>query len=221
MPCTHLNRRQFLLATAAATAMLGESRAETIAFPKAIEDRETRYLTWQDLARAGWLFEHWTPEDNGAWEWYRLERYVSGSWKTIGLTSPMDTESGEPLESDEGYLDRRQVPHHVLVGEFPSIPLEVVTLLAPSQYGSGERESRAPDPAIRARHGKPPSDWLKSLWAAELREWLSGLRVPVATVRDMTYWVHLVRDHGFDPLRIDGLTEAEFLQLHSAAHHGY
>jgi hypothetical protein len=37
----------------------------------------------------------------------------------------------------------------------------------------------------------------------------------------MTYWEHLTRDHGFDPIRIEGLSIEEQAKLHAAAHYGY
>lgn len=73
----------------------------------------------------------------------------------------------------------------------------------------------------RARHGRPPSRWLRSLDAAELRTWLATVEVPEAGVSGMTFWVHLTRDHLFEPRRIRGLTTEEQAKLHAAAHHGY
>jgi hypothetical protein len=73
----------------------------------------------------------------------------------------------------------------------------------------------------RARHGRPPSKWLRSLKADELRIWLKTIEVPEAGVEGMTYWEHLTRDHSFDPERIEGLTIDEQAKLHAAAHFGY
>jgi hypothetical protein len=73
----------------------------------------------------------------------------------------------------------------------------------------------------RARHGRPPSRWLRSLHADELRIWLKTIDVPEAGVSGMTFWEHLTRDHFFDPGRIAGLTVDEQAKLHAAAHHGY
>jgi hypothetical protein len=78
-----------------------------------------------------------------------------------------------------------------------------------------------PDPTRRARHGRPPSRWLRSLNAEEIRIWLKTIDVPEAGVSGMTYWTHLTRDHSFDPNKIDGLTEDEQAELHAAAHYGY
>ena len=71
------------------------------------------------------------------------------------------------------------------------------------------------------RHGRPPSTWLRSLDARELRIWMKTIEVPEVSVNRMTYWTHLTRDHSFDPLKIEGLTEDEQAKLHSAAHYGY
>jgi hypothetical protein len=77
------------------------------------------------------------------------------------------------------------------------------------------------DPIREAREGRPASKWLRSLDVDELREWLPTIDVREAGVEGMTYWEHLTRDHGFDPERIEGLTEDEQAKLHAAAHAGY
>ena len=86
---------------------------------------------------------------------------------------------------------------------------------------SQQLEHRQADPLRRARHGRPPSKWLRSLHADELRIWLKTIDVPEADVSGMTFWTHLTRDHAFDPEKIEGLTLAEQGQLHAAAHYGY
>jgi hypothetical protein len=78
-----------------------------------------------------------------------------------------------------------------------------------------------PDVSRRSLDGRPPSQWLRSLYADELRVWLATIEVPEAGVSGMTFWTHLTRDHGFDAARIDGLTEEEQAKLHAAAHYGY
>ncbi len=50
----------------------------------------------------------------------------------------------------------------------------------------------------RARHGRPPSRWLRSLHSDELRVWLKTIEVPEAGVEGMTFWEHLTRDHSFN-----------------------
>ncbi len=73
----------------------------------------------------------------------------------------------------------------------------------------------------RAQDGRPPSEWLRSMDADELRDWLADIEVPEAGVAGMTFWTHLTRDHMFRPLLIKGLTEAEQAKLHAVAHFGY
>jgi hypothetical protein len=72
-----------------------------------------------------------------------------------------------------------------------------------------------------ARHGRPPSRWLRSLEATELSEWLKTVRTPHTGVTGMTYHTHLTRDHLFKAENLAGLTGDELAKLHSAAHAGY
>jgi hypothetical protein len=85
----------------------------------------------------------------------------------------------------------------------------------------GEAGEHLPDPKRRARHGRPPSKWLRSLHADELRIWLKTIDVPVAGVEGMTFWTHLTRDHFFIAAHIEGLSVDEQAKLHAAAHWGY
>ncbi|MFN3189426.1 MAG: hypothetical protein ACE361_02795 [Aureliella sp.] len=179
------------------------------------------YLDWQQLAERGHVFEHWTPEEDGHWQWYRLERYVEGTWKSVGISLPVNRDTGEEFEPSDGYIHRDQIPHYVLAEELPDLPDVVRRHLSPSQYEPEGASLRMPDPEIQFRDGRPPSDWLTSLTAGELRKWLATIEPPPATVSGMTFWVHLIRDHSFDPRRIEGLSEHEYSLLHSAAHHGY
>ena len=176
---------------------------------------------WKVLAKEGHIFEHWTPEEDSQWKWYRLERYVDGTWKSVALSLPIHKETGEPYQPQEGYILPQEIPSYVLEGDLPSIPMEVKKQMAPSQFAASEAPLRLPDPEIRLRDGRPPIEWLRSLYAEELRSWLETVDAPESSVSGMTFWVHLVRDHGFDPRRIEGLTEHEYLLLHSAAHYGY
>ncbi len=86
--------------------------------------------------------------------------------------------------------------------------------LDPESFGQVSLERRSQD-------GRPPSEWLRSMDADELRAWLADIKVPEAGVAGMTFWTHLTRDHMFRPLLIKGLTEAEQAKLHAAAHFGY
>ena len=82
-------------------------------------------------------------------------------------------------------------------------------------------DEHEPSEKRRARHGRPPSKWLRSLHADELSIWLKTIDVPEADVVGMTYWEHLTRDHSFDPAHIEGLEIDEQAKLHAAAHFGY
>jgi hypothetical protein len=84
-----------------------------------------------------------------------------------------------------------------------------------------EGEPGEPDAKRRARDGRPPSKWLRSLKADELRIWLPTIEPPEAGVQGMTFWTHLTRDHSFDVEKIKGLTIPEQAKLHAAAHDGY
>lgn len=79
-----------------------------------------------------------------------------------------------------------------------------------------------PDGTIRAREGRPPSEWLRSLTAKEIRVWLPTVKdVPNAYIVGMTPTYHLVNDHYFAASHLVGLTRSELLKLHSCAHYGY
>lgn len=84
-----------------------------------------------------------------------------------------------------------------------------------------EGEPGQPNDKRRARDGRPPSQWLRSLNAEELRAWLPKIDPPEAGVSGMTFWTHLTRDHSFDAENIKGLTIDEQAKLHAAAHDGY
>jgi hypothetical protein len=84
-----------------------------------------------------------------------------------------------------------------------------------------EGEPGEPDEKRRARDGRPPSQWLRSLKAEELRVWLPKIDPPEAGVSGMTFWTHLTRDHSFDAENLKGLTIDEQAKLHAAAHDGY
>lgn len=158
--------------------------------------------------------EHWIVANNDGWWWYERQHWIDGAWMSTGITTPVSRDSGDRLEGTPGYLNDRLVPAHVRVA---------------SDYANDEivgetRDEHAhgrPDDERRARHGRPPSKWLRSLRADEIRIWLKTIDVPEAGVSGMTFWVHLTRDHSFDPAKIDGLNESEQAQLHAAAHYGY
>jgi hypothetical protein len=147
---------------------------------------------------------HWRVADNGVWRWFERERLIEGKWTLTGITTPMNIQTGEPYLEKTGYLEEDEVPADVL-----------------KSAGLGADDEHHPDPARRARHGRPPSKWLRSLNADELSIWLKTIEVPEADVSGMTFWEHLTRDHMFDPAKIEGLDETEQAKLHAAAHFGY
>ena len=158
--------------------------------------------------------EHWVAAENTAWNWFEREHYVGGRWKLTGVTTPISKETGLPLTGRTGYLDESLVPAEMRLGS-------QATGAEDSSDRSLETTEHEPDPARRARHGRPPSKWLRSLKADELRIWLKTIDPPEAGVEGVTYWTHLTRDHFFDPTKIAGLTTDEQAKLHAAAHFGY
>jgi len=157
---------------------------------------------------------HWRAADNEAWRWYVRETFIEGRWTLSGITTPINKISGQPYGGKTGYLDESIVPAQVRDGDLRAAGASAETLNG--EYGPGD-----PHPKRRARHGRPPSKWLRSLEADELRIWLKTIDPPEAGVSGMTYWTHLTRDHSFNPIRIAGLTIEEQAKLHAAAHYGY
>jgi len=158
--------------------------------------------------------EHWTAAENNTWQWYERENLVDGSWKLTGITTPVHKRTGERYTGHEGYLDDNLVPESVRRGEATESE-------SPGEDVAVEDDPGQPNPLRRARHGRPPSRWLRSLNAEELRIWLKTIDPPEAGVSGMTFWEHLTRDHSFSADRIAGLTIDEQAKLHAAAHYGY
>ncbi|MBI2825197.1 MAG: hypothetical protein HYX69_10975 [Planctomycetia bacterium] len=158
--------------------------------------------------------EHWTLAENNSWVWFERENLVDGRWKLTGITAPVHKQTGERYTGHSGYLDDDLVPAAVRHGEQRASA-------GPATGGAIEDDAGQPNAMRRARHGRPPSRWLRSLNADELRIWLVTIDVPEAGVSGMTYWEHLTRDHSFDSARIAGLAEDEQAKLHAAAHYGY
>ncbi|REK06693.1 MAG: hypothetical protein DWQ37_21830 [Planctomycetota bacterium] len=154
--------------------------------------------------------EHWTPAENNSWRWFEREELVDGKWKLTGITTPYNKVTGEAYQGSEGYLDPSLVPDEVRYG---TKSLDDVAAF--------EEDAGRPSPSRRARHGRPPSRWLRSLNADELHVWLKTIDPPPAGVSGMTYWTHLTRDHSFDPHKIEGLLIDDQAKLHAAAHYGY
>ena len=154
----------------------------------------------------------WKAAENSAWQWYERETLVNGEWKLTGITCPVNRDTGEYYRGAKGYLESSAVPQEVRRrGSLEAFEKDAAESDEPGRI----------DPIRRARDGRPASKWLRSLGVNELRAWLPTIEVNEAGVEGMTYWEHLTRDHGFDPVRIEGLTEEEQAKLHAAAHAGY
>lgn len=158
--------------------------------------------------------EHWTVAQNRTWRWYERESLVDGRWTPTGITTPIHKKTGQPYTGKTGYLDDNLVPAGMRL-DHQEGTAEVAT------DTSDEHDPGQPAAARKARHGRPPSKWLRSLHADEIRIWLKTIDVPEAGVSGMTFWTHLTQDHSFDPDKIIGLTEEEQAKLHAAAHYGY
>jgi hypothetical protein len=179
--------------------------------------------------------EHWTVGGNKTWRWFERENFVKGEWVLTGTTTPINKHSGERKPESIAYLDDSLVPAEVLASDKESINLvnheaevEVKNPVAakdavehPDHEHVVDLDPQLPTAECRARHGRPPSKWLRSLHAEEIRIWLKTIRVPEAGVSGMTVWTHLTRDHKFAADHIEGLTEDEQDKLHAAAHFGY
>jgi hypothetical protein len=157
--------------------------------------------------------EHWAINENRTWRWFERENFIKGKWKVTGITTPINKQTGERYAGATGYLDDDLVPEEMRAGE-PKIDAEYAD-------ATPEKDAGKPNPARRARHGRPPSKWLRSLKADELRIWMKTIEVPEADVEGMSFFEHLTRDHYFLAERITGLTTAEQAKLHAAAHYGY
>ncbi len=178
---------------------------------------KTRAQAIDDLAAAMMhgtepIDERWSTKENRTWRWYERETLKNGVWRVTGITTPIHKVTGQPYTGRSGYLDEALVPAEVRGQEHP-VKVDPPRMKDP---GDGQASSER-----RAREGRPPSKWLRSLHADEMRIWLRTIDVPPVGVSGMTFHTHLTRDHSFDAARIEGLTVAEQAKLHSAAHFGY
>lgn len=180
----------------------------------ASKDNEAKDGAAKTDAKPASIPEHWTASENNTWRWFEREHLIGGQWKLTGITTPIHKQTGERHTGQSGYLDDKLVPESVRRGE----PQPV---LAGANETAVEDDPGRPNAMRRARHGRPPSRWLRSLKADELRIWLKTIDVPEAGVEGMTFWEHLTRDHSFVPEKIEGLNEDEQAKLHAAAHYGY
>ena len=156
---------------------------------------------------------HWTVAGDPTWQWYEREEFVAGQWQLTGSTAPIHRQTGAQKIAGMDYLDDSFVPPEMRLIHAHINDSAVERML--------DFANHRPSPERKGRHGRPPSEWLRSLYADEIRIWLRSIEVPDAGVSGMTVWTHLTRDHSFDPLRIAGLSEPEQFQLHAAAHYGY
>jgi hypothetical protein len=168
---------------------------------------------------------HWQMTHNNTWRWVEREHYIDGEWRVSGMTTPVRRDTGEPLEDPvEGYLPDDEVPEEFLQAYDEITDANGDPALPEGDDGiAATEDAPGPDAAEyrRARHGRPPSRWLRTLNAPELSVWLATITPPEAGVSGMTFTEHLTRDHEFDETRIAGLSDAELEKLHAAAHHGY
>lgn len=155
----------------------------------------------------------WSYREDSTWRWFERETLVEDAWGISGRTRPVHRTTGEWAPEQEGYLDESLVPDAVRFGTREPLVFDDTDEI--------EEDCGEVSPERRAREGRPPSRWLRRLYAEELRLWLPTIDVPTASVSGMTVWTHLTRDHGFDAQRIEGLEEAELAKLHAAAHDGY
>jgi hypothetical protein len=151
---------------------------------------------------------HWTADEDETWRWYERESWIDGAWTQTGMTTPIHKRTGERKSERGGYLDDNLLPKEIRP------PVTADEAPAPVRL-------QLPTATRRSRHGRPPSKWLRSLEAAELRIWLTTIEPHEAGVSGMTYFDHLTRDHSFDAQKITGLTDDELAKLHGAAHFGY
>jgi hypothetical protein len=200
-----MRRRQFLFWASFGVFSLGEAlrcRGFDALAAAMLEEKESSAPT------------HWRAAHNETWQWYERETFLHGRWVVTGITTPINRETGLPYDEQTGYLDPSLVPAELRVWDArPDVDDADDPDVEPGEH--------RPSAVRRARHGRPPSKWLRSLHADELRVWLKTIEVPEAGVQGMTYLTHLTRDHFFDEEKVRDLAIDEQAKLHAAAHHGY
>ena len=171
-----------------------------------LDETATSLMEWSEKREAtSSRRDRWRPNANRNWRWYERQTRIDDQWKPSGVTQPTNSETGKPYTEQTGYLDESLVPEEV----------RRRTEVMHKKLLPGRKE---PSEFV---DGRPPSKWIRSLNANELRLWLRTIRVPAVGVDGMTFWAHLTRDHSFSADRIRGLTVTEQAKLHSAAHYGY
>jgi hypothetical protein len=166
---------------------------------------------------------HWNANSDATWRWYEREDLIDGEWVSTGITTPINKATGERKAGHGGYLDESLLPADLRASLHAADEHALAEPVAPASEAVAPTgpDQHLPTTECRARHGRPPSQWLRSLQADEIRIWLKSITVPEAGVSGMTFWEHLTRDHMFDAAHIAGLTTAELAKLHAAAHYGY
>lgn len=158
--------------------------------------------------------DHWRAAQNTTWRWFEKSQLVGEEWRVVALTTPLHRVTGERKMGVEGYVEDDTVPRPLFDAE-PGQMTDFCVAAGDSPAGpvaTGER---------RSRNGRPPSYWLQSLSAVELKAWLATIDPPEAGVSGMTFAEHLVGGHHFREEQTTGLTEMELAKLHGAAHHGF
>jgi hypothetical protein len=223
-----MNRRQFAfwlgfgLFSLSEKFHLGSLDRLAAATMRAVE-RKSRVAGATKAAVAKTDAVHWTLGGNDAWRWYERENLIKGNWRSTGITTPINKKTGERKWDQGGYLDESLLPEELRANEEA---YKVAATADGADKGvtladDEEPNTQLPTAKGRGRHGRPPSKWLRSLHAYELRTWLKTVDVPEAGVSGMTVWTHLTRDHLFDAGHIRGLSVHEQHKLHAAAHFGY
>jgi hypothetical protein len=202
----HMNRRRFLFWVGFGLFSLGEKLRAG-----GFDELAAATLKGADTTTP----IHWRAASNSLWQWYERETLVDNRWMVTGITTPINRETGELYTEKTGYLDEKLVPLEMRAWE-PEDDDNKDSTLTETEPGK-----HLPNPQRKARHGRPPSKWLRSLNADELRIWLKTIEVNQADVSGMSFFTHLTRDHFFDAEKITGLTEDEQAKLHGAAHDGY
>lgn len=160
----------------------------------------------------------WSYQEDEKWRWFERETLEGDAWQLTGRTTPIHRRTGETYTGQTGYLDESMVPNEVRYAK--QAPAKHYDF-AEDELDDEDDDYGEVNERRRARDGRPPSRWLRSLYAEELRLWLPEIDVPEVGVSGMTVWTHLTRDHGFEAARIEGLNDIEMAKLHSVAHYGY
>ncbi len=206
-----MNRRQFAFWIGAGLFSLGERlRADSLdTLAAVVMQCSEKRIDGKTCVEQ----DRWSYHEDDSWRWFERETLEGGEWKFSGRTTPVHRQTGEHFTDEPGHLAETLVPDEIRFGTYTTEPHELPEY-DEDDYGEASE-------VRHAREGRPPSKWLRSLYAEELRLWLPEIDVPEVGVSGMTVWTHLTRDHRFDAAKIAGLTDPELAKLHAAAHFGY